>query len=58
MAGIPTRFKYCSVAPDDFGLDAVEILLADDKELNKFVSLRRLSAYRDDSGLELSLIHI
>ena len=47
--GIPTRFKYAPVLPDNFGLTPVEILLADDAELNEYIGLRRLAPYRKDA---------
>ncbi|KAI8343068.1 KRI1-like family C-terminal-domain-containing protein [Chlamydoabsidia padenii] len=40
---LPTRFKYTQTEPEDFGLTPVEILMADDKELNKFLSIRTLA---------------
>ncbi|MCO5555785.1 hypothetical protein L7F22_009330 [Adiantum nelumboides] len=42
----PTRFKYTEVAKTDYGLTPVEILLADDAELNKVVSLKNFQPYR------------
>lgn len=44
--GLPTRFKYTPVLPDNFGLTPVEILLADDAELNEYVGLKKLAPYR------------
>lgn len=41
----PTRFKYTEVSKSDFGLSPVEMLLADDAELNKIVGLKRLQPY-------------
>ena len=42
----PTRFKYASVPKDNYGLSAVEILLADDADLNNVVGLKHLQPYR------------
>ncbi|WFD44326.1 Kinetochore protein Spc24 [Malassezia psittaci] len=42
----PTRFKYAKVPKEDFGMSAVEILLADDAELNQVVGLKHLQPYR------------
>ena len=47
VAGIPTRFKYKQVNPEGFGLSAEDILLADDDDLNKYVSLKKLATYRE-----------
>lgn len=38
-----TRFKYVKTEPVDYGLTAEEILLADDKELNKYVGMKSLA---------------
>ena len=43
---MPTRFRYVPVAQTPFGLSASEILLADDKDLNEYVGLKKLAPYR------------
>ena len=42
----PVRFGYQSVKPDSFGLDILDILEADEKELNAYLPLRALAPYR------------
>lgn len=42
---MPCRFKYKQVEPESFGLSATDILLAEDKELNRYVSLKHLAPY-------------
>ena len=43
---IPCRFKYRKVASTTYGLTLDDILAADDKKLNEFVSLKKLAPYR------------
>ena len=51
----PTRFKYAKVPKEDFGMSAVEILLADDAELNQVVGLKHLQPYRRGGGKPANL---
>ncbi|KAF8648547.1 hypothetical protein AX16_006251 [Volvariella volvacea WC 439] len=50
VAGIPTRFKYVPVKSQSFGLTPAEILMATDKELNEYMSVKKYAPYRKESG--------
>ncbi|KAJ2918313.1 hypothetical protein MD484_g2130, partial [Candolleomyces efflorescens] len=50
VAGMPTRFRYIPVAQQSYSLDPVEILLADDKDLNEYMSVKKYAPYRQDKG--------
>lgn len=50
IGDLPTRFKYTPVLPQSYGMNPVEILLADDADLNEVVGLKALAPYRRDKG--------
>ena len=45
IGDLPTRFKYRQVKPSMYGLTSAEVLAADDKDLNQYVSLRKIAPY-------------
>ena len=48
VAGMPTRFKYKEVKPNNYGLSTEEILSARDSTLRQFVSLKKMAPYREE----------
>ena len=48
VGDMPVRFKYRQVEAEDFGMQASDILLADEKELNKAVGLKRIAPYKQE----------
>jgi protein KRI1 len=46
IGDLPVRFKYRNVDANNYGIKAKEILVADDKDLNEFLSLKKLAPYR------------
>lgn len=55
IGDLPTRFKYTQVAPADYGMSAVDILLADDEQLNNVVGLKNLQPYRKGKNRPMDL---
>lgn len=53
---VKARFKYHSVPKENYGLTEEEILLLEDKQLTKLVSMRNLRPYRNlgDDGKPMS----
>ncbi|CAI9755825.1 unnamed protein product [Fraxinus pennsylvanica] len=47
IGDLKTRFKYKPVKSKRFGLSTEEIFMLDDKELNQYVSMKKLAPYRE-----------
>ena len=45
-----TPFRYRETSPTTFGLTAPDILLASDSQLNQYVGLKKLAAFRDSAS--------
>ncbi|KAJ3259563.1 KRRI-Interacting protein 1 [Boothiomyces macroporosus] len=52
VGDLPVRFKYRKTEPENYNLTAEEILMADDKDLNEVVSLKKLAPYRSGTVKE------
>lgn len=46
------KFRYREVSPESFNMEPADILLADDKQLNEFVGLKKFAPYREPEKKE------
>lgn len=45
--GLKTRFKYMPVQGEDFNLDDGDLVFADDRILNRYLSVKKLAPYKE-----------
>lgn len=50
IGDLHTRFKYHKVQPLDPGISTNELLLANDKELKQYMSVKKIAAYREKNA--------
>lgn len=48
IGDLKTRFKYAKTKPNRYGLSPAELLMVDEKELNQYISLKKLAPYREE----------
>jgi protein KRI1 len=51
-------FRYRDTSPTSFGLSSRDILMADDSQLNQFVGLKKLAAFRDPTKKQKDRKHL
>ncbi|KAL6142993.1 hypothetical protein ACLB2K_061268 [Fragaria x ananassa] len=47
IGDLKTRFRYAKIKPNRFGLTTAEVLMMDEKDLNQYVSLKKLAPYAE-----------
>ena len=47
--GLKTRFKYVPVEKQDFNLDDDDLIFADEKILNRYLSIKKLAPYKEET---------
>ncbi|TPX64443.1 hypothetical protein SpCBS45565_g05866 [Spizellomyces sp. 'palustris'] len=52
IGDLPTRFKYRKVPAEDWGLKPLEVLEADDADLNELIGLKKLAPFRRQDLVE------
>ncbi|KAJ1449468.1 KRI1-like family C-terminal-domain-containing protein [Pelagophyceae sp. CCMP2097] len=57
VAGLPTRFKYKSVAANAYGLTTDELLNSSDADLKQLVSMKKLAPYREETHVPAARRH-
>ncbi|KAI0048814.1 hypothetical protein FA95DRAFT_997648 [Auriscalpium vulgare] len=51
VAGQPTRFRYTPVAKSAYALTPAEILVADDRDLNEYMGIKKIAPYRKEKSV-------
>ncbi len=46
---LKTKYQYIETKEEDFGLNDMELLFADEKILNMMISIKKLAPYRENA---------